>query len=65
VNVEQEIEKLEKRKADNLKLIRRFESTRSLRGKVSESSLEKIAELRQANENFDETIRWLRESQRS
>jgi hypothetical protein len=65
VNVEQEIEKLEKRKADNLKLIRRFESMRSLRGKVSESSLEKIAELRQANENFEETIRWLRESQRS
>jgi hypothetical protein len=56
------IDKLEARKAANLKLIEKYEGTKNLRGRIPESTLEKIAELRQANEGYDDTIRWLREA---
>jgi hypothetical protein len=63
VSIQQEIEKLEARKAANLKLIKKYESAKNLRGKISESNLQRIAELRQANEGYEETMRWLRREQ--
>jgi len=63
VSIQAEIDKLEARKAANLKLIQKYEGTKNLRGKVPEATLEKIAELRQSNEEYDTTISWLREAQ--
>jgi hypothetical protein len=63
VSIQAEIDKLEARKAANLKLIEKYEGTKNLRGRIPESTLEKIAELRQANEGYYDTIRWLREAQ--
>ena len=51
------------RKAANLKLVQKYEGTKNLRGKIPEATLEKIAELRQSNEQYDNTISWLREAQ--
>ena len=63
MSIQTEIDKLEARKAANLKLIAKYERTKNLRGKIPESALGKIAELRQANEGYDDTIKWLRKSQ--
>jgi hypothetical protein len=63
VSIQAEIDKLEARKEANLELIEKYEGTKNLRGKIPETILEKIAELRQSNEEYDTTISWLREAQ--
>jgi hypothetical protein len=63
LSIQTEIDKLEGRKAANLELIAKYERIKNIRGKIPEPTLEKIAELRQANEGYDDTIKWLREAQ--
>jgi len=52
-----------RRKLQREAVAKKYEGTKSLRGKIPEATLEKIAELRQSNEQYDNTISWLREAQ--
>jgi hypothetical protein len=63
VSIQAEIDRLEARKAANLELIEKYEGTKNLGGKIPETILEKIAELRQSNAECDNTISWLRDAQ--